>query len=159
MQSFFFHILKDPAVYTRLCQEIDQATKDNRLSPTVTWQEAQNLEYFQATLKEAMRVRPAVGLDITRYVPPNGAEIQGTKFPGGTRLAVNGWVLHRDTEIFGPDADTYRPERWLEDEQKSKTMDRYMFQVRSLPLSSSPFPPSLPPPPSPHQLNPLPFSP
>ena len=24
------------------------------------------------------------------------------------------WAIHRSTTIFGPDADVYRPERWLD---------------------------------------------
>ncbi|KAK5637155.1 hypothetical protein RRF57_012867 [Xylaria bambusicola] len=85
--------------------------------------------YFQACLKEAMRLRPAVGLNITRYAPsPDGVEIDGRHYPAGTRLAVNGWVLHRDTEVFGQDAEFFRPERWLEDEENARVMERYMFQ-------------------------------
>jgi len=84
------------------------------------------LPYFQACLKEAMRIRPAVGLNITRLVPPEGAEIGGKKFPGGTRVAVNGWVLHRSEEIFGANPKVFRPERWLKGD--AKNMERYMFQ-------------------------------
>lgn len=76
-----------------------------------------------------MRVRPAVGLNITRVVPPEGAELDGEFFPGGTTVACNGWVLHRDKETFGEDADEFRPERWLGDEERARRMERYMFQV------------------------------
>ena len=47
--------------------------------------------------------------------------------PGDVEVAVNGWVLHRDKEVFGVDADEYRPERWLEG--KAKEMERHMYQV------------------------------
>jgi cytochrome P450 len=67
-----------------------------------------------------------VGLNITRLVPPQGAEIGGRRLPGGTRVAVNAWVLHRDEEIFGAHPKAYRPERWLEGDAKG--MERYMFQ-------------------------------
>ena len=125
MQSFFHHVLKDRNVYKKVVAEIDSAS----LSPMVTWSEAQALPYFQACLKEAMRVRPAVGLNITRLVPQGGATIDGTWFPGGTRVAVNAWVLHRDNEVFGQDAELYRPERWLESEEKTRVLERYTFQV------------------------------
>lgn len=132
MQSFFWHVLADPRVYKKLTEEIDAAVQEGTLSPTgnVSWAQGQSLAYFQACLKEAMRVRPAVGVNITRYVPPEGAELEGHFFPGGTRIAVNGWVLHRDKPMFGEDADLYRPERWTEDEERSRRMERYMFQVR-----------------------------
>ena len=129
MQSFFHLMLKHPEVYHNVQAEIDSARAQGQLSPMVTWNEAQALPWFQAALKEAMRCRPAVGLNITRLVPASGVELGGRFFKGGTRLAVNGWVLHRDRQIFGADADVYRPDRWLENEEKAKYMERHMFQV------------------------------
>ena len=131
MQSFFYHVLKDQRVYNLMSQEILTAAQTGAISPTgnVSWAEAQALPYFQACLKEAMRVRPAVGLNITRHVPPEGAELDGHFFKGGTRIALNGWVLHLDKATFGEDADIFRPERWLGDVENAKRMERYMFQV------------------------------
>lgn len=106
-----------------------------KLSYMPQWNEVQELPYFQACLKEAMRVRPAVGLNIQRLVPPDGAEIDGTWYPGRTRVALNGWVLHRSEAVWGKDAKVYRPERWLEGD--AKNMDRNMFQVRSLRVIST----------------------
>ncbi|KAK4109835.1 cytochrome P450 [Canariomyces notabilis] len=130
MQSFFWHILDSTPVYQSILREIEHAVKTGVIPAqgNLTWNEAQNLTYLQACLKEAMRVRPAVGLNITRLVPPEGAELDGHFFPGGTAIACNGWVLHRDKEVFGQDADDFRPERWLEDEERAKRMERYMFQ-------------------------------
>jgi len=125
MQSFCWQVLANRRVYDKLVQEILSAD----LSELVKYNEAQNLPYFQACLKEAMRINPAVGLNITRKVPAGGAEIDGVKLPGGVELAVNGWVLHRHKGVFGEDADVYRPERWLEgDKEKIKMMERCMFQ-------------------------------
>jgi cytochrome P450 len=126
MQSFCHHVLREPSIYAQLKEEIDRATASGNLSQFPQWNEAQALSYFQACLKEAMRIRPAVGLNITRLVPPEGAEIGGKKLPGGTRVAVNAWVLHRNEEIFGADPKVFRPERWLEGD--AKNMERYMFQ-------------------------------
>ena len=129
MQSFCWNVLNDRKVYDRLIQEIMSAD----LSEMVAFDEAQkNLPYFQACLKEAMRLQPAVGLNITRKVPAGGAEIDGVKIPGGTEVSVNGWVLHRDESVWGKDADVYRPERWLDvGKERLREMDRCMFQVSS----------------------------
>jgi len=131
MQSFWWHVLADRRVYRTLCDEIDAAVREGKIPATgnVSWSEGQSLEYFQACLREAMRVRPAVGVDIVRHVPPEGVELDGHFFKGGTTIAINGWALHRDKEGFGEDADDYRPERWLEDEERARIMDRYMVQV------------------------------
>ncbi|KAK8040932.1 Cytochrome P450 monooxygenase [Apiospora phragmitis] len=130
MQSFFHQVLSSPRVHASLTAEIEEAVRTGAIAAegNVEWTEAQALPYFQACLKEAMRVRPAVGLNITRRVPPEGVEIEGQFFRGGTRVALNGWVLHRDRDVFGQDADIFRPERWLEDEEEARTMERYMFQ-------------------------------
>ncbi|KAI1505783.1 cytochrome P450 [Biscogniauxia marginata] len=130
MQSFFWLMLSSPRVHAKITTEIEAAVREGTIpeSGNIQWTESQNLTYFQACLKEAMRLRPAVGLNITRYAPPEGVDIDGHHFPGGTRLALNGWVLHRDKDIFGQDADIYRPERWLEDEENAKVMERYLFQ-------------------------------
>lgn len=139
MQSFMWNVLANRRVYDKLVWEITSAN----LSEMVSYNEAQNLPYFQACLKEAMRINPAVGLNITRNAPPGGAEIGGVKLPGGVAVAVNGWVLHRDKAVFGDDAAVYRPERWLEgDKEKIKAMDRCMFQVC---MSLSLFLPNPPP--------------
>lgn len=134
MQSFFYHVLSDSRVYDTLTAEIEAAVRNNTIPDrgNLSWNESQHLPYFQACLREAMRVRPAVGLNITRLVPPEGVELDGRFFAGGTRIAVNGWVLHRDRAVFGDDVDDYRPERWLASEESAKKMDRYMFQVRRL---------------------------
>lgn len=131
MQSFFWHVLSSPRVYSKLISEVDTAVRDGTISSqgNIQWTESQELPYFQACLKEAMRLRPAVGVDISRYVPPEGIEVEGRHLPGGTRLALNGWVLHRDKATFGEDAEFYRPERWLDDPEGAKVMERYMFQV------------------------------
>ncbi|KAI0408257.1 cytochrome P450 [Xylaria palmicola] len=131
MQSFFWLTLTAPRVYAALKAEIDAAVASGTItaSGNVEWTQAQALPYFQACLKESMRLRPAVGLNITRYAPgPDGVEIEGRRYPAGTRLALNGWVLHRDQAVFGEDADFFRPERWLEDEESARIMERYMFQ-------------------------------
>lgn len=131
MQSFFWHVLSNPPIHAALTAEILSATETGLIPPdgNLSWAQAQSLPYFQACLKEAMRVRPAVGLNITRVVPQGGAEVGGEFFPGGTRVAVNGWVVHRDEETFGGDAGVFRPGRWLEGEERARRMERYMVQV------------------------------
>ncbi|KAK8155481.1 cytochrome P450 [Phyllosticta citribraziliensis] len=128
MQSLLHHVLREPHIYRRILAEIDDAVKAGRLSDVVQYNEALQLPYFQAALKEAMRMRPAVGVAMARQVPPAGAEIDGKWYPGGTAIDVHAWVLHRDRGIFGDDAEVFRPERWLEDAERAKLMDRHMFQ-------------------------------
>jgi cytochrome P450 len=79
-------------------------------------------------VKEGLRIHPAVGLPLERVVGPSGLVLYDTTFPPGTIVGVNPWVIHRDRDIFGPDAEIFRPERWLEaDADQKKRMDSAMF--------------------------------
>lgn len=50
---------------------------------------------------------------MAKQVPPGGDTIHGRFIPGGTRIAHNTWGILRRTDVFGQDADLFRPERWL----------------------------------------------
>jgi len=44
-------------------------------------------------------------------------------------VGVNTWVAHYNKQIFGTDADKYRPERWLENTEQVSKMERYFIPV------------------------------
>lgn len=110
-------------MYARLQAEIDQADAEGRLSPCVTFAESHTLPYLIAVTKEAMRIHPSVCLCMPRLVPSPGATLCGEFFPPGVTVGCNPYVIHRDKKVFGPDADTFRPERWL-DEKSAKEMEK-----------------------------------
>ncbi|OHE92206.1 hypothetical protein CORC01_12500 [Colletotrichum orchidophilum] len=126
LRAMFYYVLRDKRVYDVLQKEIDEAQARGELSPVITFAESQKLEYLQACIKEAMRMHPGVSYPLERVVPETGAEISGFHLPAGTIVGMNAAVIHRDRDIFGHDADTFRPERWLSDDVEAvKTMDRH----------------------------------
>lgn len=48
-----------------------------------------------------------------------------------TVVGVNPWVVHQNTEVFGDDADAFRPDRWLKDEtgDMGKSMVPYTTNI------------------------------
>ena len=123
LSAVFYYLLRTPRALAALRKEIDTAARQGRFSDyetgLVTWAEAQTLPYLDACVKEAFRLHPAPGLPMERVVPPQGMEIvPGTFVKGGTVVGVSAWVLHRDENIFGPDVEEFRPERWFVDEKK-----------------------------------------
>ncbi|KAJ6016814.1 hypothetical protein N7451_000193 [Penicillium sp. IBT 35674x] len=120
MHSFCWHVLANPQVHRKLIAEL----LDAALSPIVQYDEGIALTYFQACLKETMRLQPALPFNITR-----GATVTDTFLPGSVRVGVSAWVMHRDEIVFGPDSRSFRPERWLEATGgRMKKMERCMFQ-------------------------------
>ena len=66
---------------------------------------------------------PILGL-FPKVVPEGGYEHNGQFLPAGTDVCVNMASLLRSTELFGADADVFRPERFLVDEEKRKQMQQ-----------------------------------
>lgn len=48
-------------------------------------------------------------------------------------VGINPWVAHYNREVFGSDADTFRPERWLADKETVRKMDEYYIPVSFIP--------------------------
>lgn len=77
-----------------------------------------------------MRIHPATGFILEREVPEGGVMLHGVHLPKGTVVGVNAWALHYNKDVFGQDAQVFRPERWIDgDAEKIKDMKRNMFAV------------------------------
>ncbi|KAH9204888.1 cytochrome P450 oxidoreductase [Leptodontidium sp. 2 PMI_412] len=135
LRSVLYYLLKNPRILMKVVAEIDDTVGDRDCSQLpISFNESNRMPYFQAVLKEGMRMHPAVGLLLERKVPENGAIIAGTWLPGGTTVGINPWVLHRNKRVFGEDADCFRPERWLEaDPETLRAMDRSFLAFGSGP--------------------------
>lgn len=117
----FYFLLKHPEVLAKLRAEIDTGMKRGEISNPPRWKEVYLLPYLEAVVKETMRYFPPFAFGIDRVVPAGGTVIAGVPLPAGAEVGAQVESLHRDYCIFGKDADTYRPDRWIEasDEQRS----------------------------------------
>ena len=121
-------ILTNEPVYDKLMAEVDGATKAGHLSTIPQFDEVlKYCPYYIACVKEALRLYPSAPATLARVVPPEGLVIQGMHIPGGTEVACNPWVLGRDEGLYGPDANVFRPERWLESEEQTALYEKYNF--------------------------------
>ncbi|KAH6951445.1 cytochrome P450 [Fusarium avenaceum] len=126
LSAVLYYLLKSPHCLAKLREEINGFTERGDLSKLVTFKESQKMVYLQAVIKEALRMHPATGLPLERVVPEGGATISGRFFPEGTIVGINSWVAHRNTRVFGEDANVFNPDRWLvEDSERISIMNRY----------------------------------
>ena len=108
-------LMSTPTVYLKLKQEIKDAISNGRISSPVTNEEAKRLEYSQAVVHEGFRMMIPVNFGFPKRVPDEGDIICGIPIPGGTDVYPNYQSLMRCEEVFGKDADIFRPERFLGD--------------------------------------------
>lgn len=110
ISAIIYHVLKEPAVLKKLQQELDDAA----VKAPVSWKTAQTLPYLGAVIQEGLRLHPAVGLPLERIVPDGGLTLPDGRFIAEkTIVGMNAWVVHHSQEVFGPDTDSFVPERWL----------------------------------------------
>ncbi|GAB1203804.1 hypothetical protein APSETT445_002444 [Aspergillus pseudonomiae] len=127
-----WYIYRNPDKLAKLRHEIDTMTAEGRISDPVTYKQAQEMPYLNAVIKETLRVHPGVGTILARVVPKGGMTLTGGYYvPEGTHIGTNAWPLHYSEKVYGPDADQYRPERWLEDKPQPDYRESMMFAFGS----------------------------
>lgn len=125
MRSILYHLMKNPDAYSKLMLELDTAVARGEVSEPVKYSEAIRLPFLCASIKEAMRLHPSVGLTMPRMVPKGGMVLDGKFIPEGYRIGMNAAVVHYNETVFGIDANKFRPQRWLA--EGGPTMDKYMM--------------------------------
>lgn len=118
LRACIYFLCRHPHSLVTLRNELD-ANNSNDHPPTpeslpiITWTMAQKLPYLDAVIKESLRLHPPGSIQSERVVPAGGLRVGGVDIPPGTIVGMSGWLTQRDISIFGSDADTFRPERWL----------------------------------------------
>ncbi|KAL5523029.1 hypothetical protein ACEPAF_1296 [Sanghuangporus sanghuang] len=110
-----YYIAANPRVQVKLQKELDGALGvDSSEDLVPTYAQIKNLPYLEAVINEGMRLHSTVGIGLPRVAPEGGLTVCGKTFPEGTVLSVPMYTVHRDPEVWGADADVFRPERWFE---------------------------------------------
>ena len=70
---------------------------------------------------------PSVPVLLPRRVSPGGLVLKGHFIPEGTAIGASAAVINQDSNVFGPDAAVFRPERWLKESDRVTQMHRLIF--------------------------------
>lgn len=90
LQSFVYHMVRNQDCWVKARAEIDGArAKGQCLDRVISYEDSQELPYFQACLKEALRLFSPQGLGLQRVAPPGGVTLGNRTFAEGTILAIH----------------------------------------------------------------------
>jgi len=125
IRATLLHLLSNPTSYAALTREIRAAAREGRISEPVTDAESRaRLPYLQAVVREGLRIWPPVAGLMSVTVPAGGEVMHGLRIPEGTEIGWAAYGVLHSKEVAGPDAELFRPERWLEaDPERLKAMN------------------------------------
>ncbi|KAL6762192.1 cytochrome P450 [Haematococcus lacustris] len=102
-----YEVSRNPAIQAKVLEEVDSVLQ-GRVPGA---QDLAALRYLGCVVKEALRMWPPGG---TARIAPPGTTLQGFDV-GGKVLYLPHHPLHREPDLWGPDVEEFRPERWQDE--------------------------------------------
>ena len=119
LAAAIYCLAKHPSTQRTLQAELDQsfANEDSPIPPYAT---LRTLPYLSSVLSETLRYFSVIANGLPRVVPEGGLRFKDWAFDQGTVVGVPIYSVHRDKGIWGDDEGVWKPERWLEGDEKMK---------------------------------------
>ncbi|KAK3363602.1 cytochrome P450 [Lasiosphaeria hispida] len=114
LSAVFYFLARNSAAVEKLRSEIHDVGEENP-----SWEQLRQMKYLNNVVREALRLFPPVAVNsrtankdtiLPRGGGPDGG--QPVLVPKGISARWSLYSLHRRKDIYGPDADEFRPERW-----------------------------------------------
>jgi cytochrome P450 len=107
-------MIAHPEIQKRAQAELDAVVGRSR---TPTFSDAPSLPYIQALVKETLRWRSPATFGVAHSTTEDDW-YNGMYIPKGTICMVNHWQCDRDPGLYGDDAASFNPERFLDGQGK-----------------------------------------
>ncbi|KAJ3569110.1 hypothetical protein NP233_g5265 [Leucocoprinus birnbaumii] len=126
-----------PQVMERLRQEVLEHVGPTRRP---TFDDVRDMKYLRAVLNETLRLYPIVPFNVRESVqattwPNPDPSDKPFYIPAGTKTAYSVFMMHRRKDLWGPDAEEFDPDRFL-DERVKKYLVKNSFIF--LPFNAGP---------------------
>lgn len=124
MSWVFYCLVRNPRVFEKLrnvvLEDFGPDTADTDIATRqVTFHKLKGCRYLQHVMSETLRLHSIVAFNSRMAVRdttiPTGGGPDGTLpvfVPAGTEVNFSTHVMHRRKDLWGEDADVFRPERW-----------------------------------------------
>ncbi|KAJ7644067.1 cytochrome P450 [Roridomyces roridus] len=125
-----------PKVTVRLREEILKHVGPSRRP---TYDDIREMKLLRAVINEAMRLYPSVPFNVreciesTTWPSPDPSE-KPIYIPAGTQVPYSVLLMHRRKDLWGPDAEIFDPDRWLDHRVKLVVNNSFQF----LPFNAGP---------------------
>jgi cytochrome P450 len=106
----FHKLMGNPDMLDKLRQEASGF--DLSAGPKEVFQAHKGLSYAHAVFSEVMRLYPSVPINVKTSIKDDVLP-DGTRVEAGNYYCWNPWTMGRLEDIWGSDAKTFSPERWL----------------------------------------------
>ncbi|TRM61562.1 cytochrome P450 [Schizophyllum amplum] len=102
----------------------------DKIGPTrrPTYDDIRDMKYLRAFLNEVLRLYPIVTANKDTLLPYKDAHKRPVFVPKGTRCLYSVFLMHRRTDLWGPDAGKFDPDRFIDERlHKYLTNNPYIF--------------------------------
>ncbi|KIM86354.1 hypothetical protein PILCRDRAFT_816295 [Piloderma croceum F 1598] len=115
-----YMLASNPAILARLREEII-----SKVGPSArpTYDDIRDMKYLRAVINETLRLYPAVPFDVRQSVneavwPSQNSATKPIYIPANTSIVYSVFLIQRRTDLWGPDALEFDPDRFLDDRTK-----------------------------------------
>ena len=106
-----YEMCRQPHVQTKLREEVRSHIPTLNTEKRITAEVIDNMPYLHAVCNEILRVWAPVPLTLRDTA--NDTTVMGQFVPKGTKVILAPWAINFSTELWGPDAADFKPERWM----------------------------------------------
>ncbi|KAJ3737089.1 cytochrome P450 [Lentinula guzmanii] len=137
MSWLLYEITRNPQDQERVYQEIQNVREHAGPGVELTATDYDSMPFFNAVIKEALRLHPIVP-NISReagsddsipleypVLSESGERLSHVPVSKGQRISLNIAMYNRLTQVWGDDANTWRPERFMHDTRQDITVGVY----------------------------------
>ena len=115
----FVLLLRHPEVFSKLRSDVLLAFGPEGSNEEITFEKLKAVPYLQYVMKETLRLYPIVPMNSRRAVRDTVLPVGGGPNRDRTVAVMKGDIviwsthrMHRREDIWGPDAEEFKPERW-----------------------------------------------